>query len=90
MAVKKSNFQAGDLVFYLKDDQLKTSPPFMMWHGVESNGNPKMDWHPCKWMLGDMAIVLETHASVGKENIFLKLLKTDGGVGWTLSSWCKK
>lgn len=88
--VGKLNFHIGDLVFYLKDDQHKTNPPFMMWHGVETNGNPKMDWHPCKWKPGDMAVVLDTHVSAGKENVFLRLLKTDGGVGWTLSSWCKK
>ena len=78
----------GDLVHYDFKSENEVKPPgFMLWHEISEDGKPKLDLHKHRWSSKDMAIVLEV--KMHQKNCFLKLLKNDGGIGWTLAAWCK-
>lgn len=81
--MRKSAFKVGDLVMYSRK-QFSKQPSFMLWHRIQPDGRPSLEWHPYRWRVNDVAVILE------KNGEFLKILKSGGGVGWLLAAWCEK
>ena len=82
--MSRVEFKKGDLITYRKDPDSK-NPSFMLWHKIQPNDMPALDWHPHRWSQDDIAIILDQ-----SKDKFLKILKAGGGVGWVLAVWCKK
>ena len=81
--MKYKNLHPGRLIYY--NDELYTTPDFMMWKEIEDDGYPILGWTSSRWSKGNVGIVIGFLKI--KKSIFLCVVTSKNDVGWILPQW---